>query len=423
MLLCVVVPGFTRDAVGATILWDDMLDRLDVLSPLVASSTPGIAYVDMRGVAGTPQQWMQCARDVLDAFELPLRVACAQNAFAAHAAAGVADGTICACGDEAALLAPLSLDLLEIDTRTQERLRLLGVHTLGELARLPHGPFVRRFGPQAATWHERARGIDRTPFLPRGHALAIEAASFGEGGIEAEAHLAFALRVLLDRACGDLECLGQRCGVLRVEFELESGDASVRDIGLARPTADARAMLDVLRANLENATFAAPIVGLRVRALQLEENGDAMGLFCGGEPDPQAVAVTLARLEAALGTQARRARPVPAYALEGQFAYDPFVMPTFSALPGRPPAEPLPEHFTPQLRLLNVREIAVRVRAGVPVRVDGRAVRRVAGPWRIDDNWFDERLTRDEYDVLLDDEKLYRIYRQGTCWYLRGSYD
>lgn len=423
MLLCVVVPGYARDSTDASLLWDDILDRLDVLSPLVASSTPGIAYVDMRGIAGTPQQWMQCARDVLDAFELPLRVACAQNPFVARAASAVADGAICARGEEAALLAPLPLDLLEVDPRTQERLRLLGVHTLGELARLPHGPFVRRFGPQSAAWHERARGIDRTPFLPRGHALAIEAASFGEGGIEAVAHLAFALRVLLDRVCTDLERVGQRCGVLRVEFELENGDAIERDVGLARPTADAHAMLDVLRANLESATFDAPIVGVRVRALQLEENGDAMGLFCGGEPDPQAVAVTLARLEAALGAQARRARPVPAYALEGQFAYDPFVMPAFSALPGRPPAEALPEHLTPQLRLLQVREIVVRVRAGVPARVDGREVRRVAGPWRIDDNWFGERLTRDEYDVLLDDEKLYRIYRQGTCWYLRGSYD
>ena len=423
MLLCAVVPGYVRDAVGASILWDDLLDRLDVLSPLVASSTPGIAYVNMHGVPGTPVQWMQCARDVLDEFELPLRVACAESPFVARAAATVADGTICKRGEEAKLLDPLPLDILEVDARTQDRLRLLGVRTLGELGRLPHGPFVRRFGPQAAAWHERARGIDRTPFLPRGHALAIEAASFGEGGIEAEGHLAFALRVLLDRVCGDLERLGQRCGALRVEFELENGDTSERDIGLARPTADARAMLDVVRANLENVAFDAPIVGLRVRALQLEENGDAMGLFCGGEPDPQAVAVTLARLEAVLGAQARRAQPVPAYALEGQFTYDPFAMPAFSALPGRPPAEPLPEHLTPQLRLLSVRQIDVRVRGGVPVRVDGRAVRRAAGPWRIDDNWFDHRLTRDEYDVLLDDEKLYRIYRQGECWYLRGSYD
>lgn len=422
MLLCVTVPEYACDAVGASVLWDDVLDRLDALSPSIASPIAGVAYADMRGISGSPQQWMQRAREILAPFELPLRVACAENPFVARAAAAAADGTICERGAERALLDPLPLDLLDVDARTRERLHLLGVRTLGEMARLPHGPFVRRFGPQAAVWHDCASGVDRTPLPPRSHALAIEAATFGEGGIEGAAHLAFALRVLLDRVCTDLSRAGQRCGTLRVEFELENGDASARDVGLARPTADARAMLDVLRANLENAAFDAAIVGVRVRALQLEENGDAMGLFCGGDPDPQAVAIALARLEAALGARTRRARPVPAYALEGQFAYDPFVMPAFSAMP-HDASQALPDRLTPQLRLLEVREIAVRVRAGIPAYVDGRAVREAAGPWRIDDNWFDERLARDEYDVLLDDGKLYRIFRQGRCWYVRGGYD
>jgi hypothetical protein len=30
---------------------------------------------------------------------------------------------------------------------------------------------------------------------------------------------------------------------------------------------------------------------------------------------------------------------------------------------------------------------------------------------------------RDEYDVLLEDGMLCRIYRQGEHWYLRGAYD
>jgi hypothetical protein len=32
-------------------------------------------------------------------------------------------------------------------------------------------------------------------------------------------------------------------------------------------------------------------------------------------------------------------------------------------------------------------------------------------------------IARDEYDVLLEDGDLYRIYRQGRHWYLRGTYD
>jgi protein ImuB len=421
MILAVVVTDFPHASPEARVVWDDMLDALDAVSPLIDAAAPGVAYLDMRGVEGDPQRWIERAHRALTSFEMTLRVACAANAFVARAAAWLADRTVCAAGEERALLDPLALDLLDIDPRAQERLHLLGVKTLGDLGRLPHGPFVRRFGAAAATWHDRARGIDSAAFLPRGHALAIEATMFGEGGIDAEAHLAFALRILLDRVCTDLARLGQRCGIARIEFELENGDTNVRDVGLARPTADPKAILDILRAHLENVTFNAPIVGLRVRALRLEENGDAMGLFAGGEPDPQMVAITLARLEAALGQPARRARTVPAYALERQFAYEPFHMPKFSALPSHP--EPVASRATPQLQLLAVREIGVRMKGGEPAVVDGRAVRQAFGPWRIDEGWFDVQLARDEYDVLLDNGVLCRIYHQGASWYMRGAYD
>ncbi len=32
-------------------------------------------------------------------------------------------------------------------------------------------------------------------------------------------------------------------------------------------------------------------------------------------------------------------------------------------------------------------------------------------------------VTRDEYDVVLEDGTFARIYRQGTHWYLRGVYE
>ena len=197
----------------------------------------------------------------------------------------------------------------------------------------------------------------------------------------------------------------------------------------------ARAMLDVLRANLEGVTFESPVVGLRVRALRLEEAGEALPLFRSVDDlDPQTIAVTLARLEAALGEPAQQARNVRAYALEEQFAYSPFGMPAISAsFETLAAPDTLADTVRPQLQLLEVREIAVRMAAGAPAFVgsplrhgSGQALRAVlecAGPWRIEENWFATPLVRDEYDVLLDGGALYRIYRQGERWYLRGSYD
>jgi len=81
--------------------------------------------------------------------------------------------------------------------------------------------------------------------------------------------------------------------------------------------------------------------------------------------------------------------------------------------------------MTPQLRLLPLREISVRVRNGTPhtIGTPPQAVLDAIGPWRINDGWFADATVRDEYDVLLEDGVLYRIYRQQQRWYVRGMYD
>jgi nucleotidyltransferase/DNA polymerase involved in DNA repair len=416
------------DAVRGRALWEDVLDALDAVSPLVDDVRPGLAFLDMRGIDGTARAWMARARAALVPFALPFRFGAGANKICARAAAYAAGDGICPEGGERELLAPLPVALLDVDDVTRERLRLLGIERLGELARLPHGPFVRRFGSAAARWHALARGIDRTPFVPRGHAVAIEAAMFGEGRADDEAQVIFALRVLLARIGADLERCGKRAGALHLDLELEDGTTHGLEVPLATPTADERSMLDVMRAKLEGATFAAAIVGLRVRALQLEEGGESQALFVADDLDPQRIAVAIARLEAVLGERMQRARTLAAHALEERFEYDRFEPPKREMFA----QEPLPPGggIVPQLRLLAVREIEVRLRGGEPafVGVPPQAVLECAGPWRIEERPSTplrarEPLARDEYDVLLEDGSLCRIYRQGTRWYLRGAYD
>ena len=79
----------------------------------------------------------------------------------------------------------------------------------------------------------------------------------------------------------------------------------------------------------------------------------------------------------------------------------------------------------PLLRLVPLREIPVTLRRGIPyaVGVPPQRVREVIGPQRINDGWFAGATVRDEYDLLLDDGILYRIYRQEQRWFMRGIYD
>ena len=403
-------------------VWNEILDALDAVTPLIDDVRDGVAFLDMRGIRGDVEAWTAAVQAIVERFRMPLRTGFGENKFCAYAASWIADGAVVHASGAAKQLEPLPLEVLELDPSARERLRLLGIATLGELAKLPHGPFVRRFGRDAARWHDYARGIDRTPFVPRGHAVAIEAAMFGEGQAEDEAQVFFALRVLLTRICADLERCGRRASALQLRVELDDGDESAFEVLLAAPTADERSMLDVLRAKLEGVQFAAPVVGLHLRALRLEEGGEELGLFAGGDVDAQQVAVTLARLEAVLGEPALCARVREAHPLEERFAYEPFAVPKTKAFDA-PAAAAVAA--VPQLRLLNVREIDVRMQRGEPAFVGSpqRAVLECAGPWRIEEGWFGSGITRDEYDVVLDDGEICRIYRQGVRWYLRGAYD
>lgn len=405
---------YVHDPAHSKAVWHDILDALDAVTPLVDDSAEGTAYLDMRGIDGDQAQWIARAQRALSGFDLPVRIAAGPNKFMARASTYASDGRIEA----------LPIEVLELDGRTLERLHLLGINRLEELAKLPHGPFVRRFGKAAAAWHDRARGIDPTPFRPRPHEVQIGAAVYGEGSAAQEEQVYFALRVLAERVCGDLLRAGKGTSRVEMTFECENGDVHAVDAGFAQATADPRMMLDVMRAKLESLTFSSPVSGLRLQAMQLEECGTAATLFGQNQADPQALAVALARLQSATASLPHRARVRPSPRLEARFAYDAFALEkasTGSAMVRHAHHDTV--NPAPQLRLLAVREIDVKMRGNQPLAVDARKVLDCAGPWRVDDGWFQQPVVRDEYDVLLEDGMLCRIYRQGERWYLRGAYD
>ncbi len=417
-------------------LWERALDALDAASPLVEDAGDGAALLEMRGIAGDERGWLRSVRDAFasdgELATLPLHVALGPNAFVARAAARVRDGSIVRAGNERAFVAPLPLRLLGLDGDTIGRLELLGVRTLGELAALPHGPFVRRFGSLAARWHAHACGGDDEPLVPRARLVAIDHALYGEGTAEREDQLLFALRTLVARVAEDVAFLGKRCGALRFELECEDGETHALETTLAQPTAQGTTMFDLLRARLEGVVLQSPVTGLRLRAERLEEGGTELSLFAGRNPDPEIVGIALARLEAALGTHAAvRARVVPGNRYEARVAYEPFTAAAVTHSPRAANAKAAPsETGTFAYRVHAPRAIDVRVRGGRPAFVRGRSVLECAGPWRVDEAWWAEALdtggrpiANDAYDVLLDDGALYRIVNERGAWYLCGTYD
>jgi protein ImuB len=358
----------------------------------------------------------------------------APNKFVARMAALERDGNVVHAGDERAFVAPLPLRALELDRATLERLELFGVANLRTLAALPHGPFVRRFGPHAAGWHALAGGVDETPLIPRMRRIAIERTSYGEGSAEREDQLLFALRTLVARVAEDVAFAGKRCGVLRLELECEDAERVTLETTLAQPTAQTATMFDLLRARLEGVVLRSPVTGLRLAADRLEEGGSELSLFANRDPDPEIVGIALARLEAALGPHAAvRANVVAGHRFEARVAYEPFVASSVArstrAVLATRTAPALPEG-TLAYRIVGPRAIDVRIKGGRPAFVGAQAVLEAAGPWRTDEAWWAEALDTgnrpvqsDAYDVLLEDGTLCRIVCERERWWLVGAFD
>ena len=159
--------------------FEEALDVLEGLSPEVEGAGPsagsgqalGTAYLSLEGL---PVEPLPFAEEAISALRrrtgLRAAVGIAGGKFAARTVARLARPGLAKAlppGGETAFLAPLPVALLPASDSMRWRLRLLGLETMGDIARLPLGAFQQQFGPEGKRCWELAGGIDDEPLLPR----------------------------------------------------------------------------------------------------------------------------------------------------------------------------------------------------------------------------------------------------------------
>jgi DNA polymerase IV len=144
------------------------------------------AFLD---VSDLPQAGLQLAqelqREIQETLRLPCSLGVATNKLLAKTATDVGKGKhrgttppnaieVVPPGEEAAYLAPLSAQALwGVGPKTAARLAELGIHTIGDIARLPEAVLVRQFGQPGREMSQHARGIDDRPVAPERAARSI----------------------------------------------------------------------------------------------------------------------------------------------------------------------------------------------------------------------------------------------------------
>jgi DNA polymerase IV len=180
-------------------------------------------------------------------------------------------------GDEAAFLAPLPVGRLwGIGPKTQARLGVFGIATIGELAALDDARMRELFGSWWREVRDLARGIDRRPVESERETKSISTEETFEYDVSDERRLIGVLRAQALELAEALERAHTVCATVGVKIRRADFTIVGRQAHLAEPTREARRIFRTAVHCLRRAELqGAPVRLLGTRVASLTE-GDAL---------------------------------------------------------------------------------------------------------------------------------------------------
>ena len=461
---CPLVRIAQYDAARDARAFERVVQAVAAIVPRVEVTEPGTLTFLARGPsryfggdAAMAATVMRIANEAAELVGSSFGLGIADGRFAAGVAgrrsARLGESVVIAAGHKAVaeFLAPLPVRLLTVvagvPAEFVQLLGRLGVHHLGSLAALPVVDVAARFGPLGTFTHRIASGGDDR--LPGTHdppaGLAVQ--RIFEQPVHHSDVLVFVARQLAQELVEQLAGDGRVCTRLIVAAETEHGEKSerawYRSNGLS-----AAAMVERVRWQLEawaqHETLTAGVTLLRLDPVEVRsDDGVQLGLWGGRTQADEWAVRAVARMVAVAGEQ-----QVLVPAVQGGrhphelFTWVPAVTtdllePTerlaanSAPWPGRlPTPSPAIVHANPQ-------SIVVTDAAGGAVRVTGRGfmsappatvgsetVQAWAGPWPIEERWWDlaraRRMAR--LQVLTHSGRLLLLSVERGQWWLTAEY-
>ena len=397
-------------------------------SPHLEEIPPDALLFDLTGLEklfGTPEE---IAARIAAQVGIPAGIAIASNPDAAwHAARGIPGATVIPHGQEARILAPLPVNLLQASPEMAETLDQWGIRKFGELAALPPLGVAARLGNEGVRLWQLAKGEwDRLLHAARDPLRFAEKLEL-EYPVDLLEPLAFILSRMLHDICGRLRQCSLAAIEIRLRLTLENDAVHAVTLRFPVPMTDPIALLKLLQLDLQGRPPAAPVVQVSLEAEPARPRTQQHGLFQPVSPEPEKMELTIARIAAFVG-----AENIGTPQMEDTHRPDSFRMVPFGSTAPQaiPPAVAADRTRTALRRFRPPRLAQVQLSRGRPARVHSLSIRGVvndcSGPWRTSGDWWTaEPWDREEWDVALSTGALLRIHfdhRTGR-WFVEGSYD
>jgi DNA polymerase IV len=153
---------------------------------------------------------------------------------------------------EADFLAPLPIGVIPgLGPKTEDRLRLAGVRTVGDLAKHETQRLMQILGTGGALLQRLAQGRDRSPVDGSRPARTISAETTFEHDVTERDRLEAALRELVERVVERLVADGVRARTVSVKLKLADLRLVSRQVSRTSPTDDVEIIFRAARAALE----------------------------------------------------------------------------------------------------------------------------------------------------------------------------
>lgn len=190
---------------------------------------------------------------------------------------------IVAPGTEADFLAPLPIGAVPgLGPKTDEKLRLMGMRTVGDLAGFDTQRLVQALGANGAVLQRLAQGRDREPVDGTRPAKTISAETTFESDVADRDELERALRDLTDRVTERLRAEGVRAKTVYVKLKLPDFRLVSRQVSRTSPTDDVETIFRAARSALEKSHLESRpvrLIGVGLSGLEHPQPDQQMSLF------------------------------------------------------------------------------------------------------------------------------------------------
>lgn len=375
-----------------------LLDAAESVSPVIESGAPGCAWVDLAGLhriyngeEEITAELLRCVRKV----GMEPAAGVAANKELAHLAARCGGVRVIEAGREREFLNWLPLDMLGLGKSDrgddlETTLARWGMRRLGELARLNPDAVGTRLGRRGVELVRLARGGSHAPLVPRRRAEFFVETVELEYGIELLEPLGFVMRAILERLAERLSLRGMVAGDITLAFGMSGHRSFNRQVAVAAPSNDVRAILTLINLSLEASPPEAAVESIRIEIAPRVPRPAQTDMFLPPAPAPDKLQTTIARLSALCGpgnvgmlSAANSHRPEAT-------RLDAFSPPAPPPIPENAPAKNVTQLVIRAIR--PAREIEVMCSREIPEFVRGEnlgaRVISIAGPWRRDGEWW-----------------------------------